>query len=52
MIRYAVIWDDQLLLQFQEYWLAGDSRTRCILTEVANWADRELATKERARSLG
>jgi hypothetical protein len=45
MSRYTVVWDVDVESHFLEAWVAGDSHARSILTEVANWIDRELATE-------
>jgi len=43
MTRYTVLWDADIEVQFVSAWLAGDSRTRATLTEIANWVDKNLA---------
>ena len=44
MIRYTVVWDADVESKLLEAWLAGDSRSRSILTEIADWIDTQLAT--------
>jgi hypothetical protein len=43
MTRYTVVWDDEVYVPFLNAWLAGDTQTRRILTDVANWVDTHLA---------
>jgi hypothetical protein len=43
MIRYTVVWDLELQERLAEAWLAADSEVRKILTETANWIDKNLA---------
>lgn len=42
-MRYTVVWDAEVESQFISGWLAGDSQMRTILTEIANWVDKNLA---------
>ncbi len=43
MTRFTVVWDPDFQASFINAWLASDSRTRTILTEIANWMDKYLA---------
>jgi hypothetical protein len=43
MIRFTVVWDPDVQLAFTNAWLASDSKTRRILTDIANWMDTYLA---------
>jgi hypothetical protein len=43
MIRYTVVWDADVEAPFIDAWLASDSLTRAMLTEIANWVDQNLA---------
>ncbi len=43
MTRYTVVWDDDAETAFLNAWIAGDSRTRAILTDISNWIDTNLA---------
>ena len=43
MTRYTVLWDQDVESQFIRAWVASDSSTRGVLTEVANWVDSSLA---------
>ena len=43
MTRYTVLWNRDVESQFISAWVAGDSRIRAILTEIANWVDKNLA---------
>jgi hypothetical protein len=43
MTRYTVIWDEDVETDFINYWMAGDTVTRMLLTEAANWIDCNLA---------
>lgn len=43
MTRYTVVWDDDVENAFFNSWLASDSATRVVLTDVANWIDTNLA---------
>ncbi len=42
MTRYTVVWDSQLENQFTSLWVASDSVTRELLSEIANWVDFNL----------
>jgi hypothetical protein len=42
MTRYTVVWDSGVEVAFVEAWIEGDSQLRAALSEVANWADRNL----------
>jgi hypothetical protein len=37
--QYTVLWDEDLEAIFIDTWIASDSLTRAILTDVANWVD-------------
>jgi hypothetical protein len=37
--QYTVLWDEEL----EATWIASDSLTRAILTDVANWVDSTLS---------
>jgi hypothetical protein len=43
MTRYTVVWDPDVEVPFVNAWIAGSTRTRSILSEVANWLDTNLA---------
>jgi hypothetical protein len=43
MPRCSVVWDPEVETPFINYWVAGDSQARAILTEIANWVDANLA---------
>jgi hypothetical protein len=43
MTRYTVVWDADVETPFMNAWIAGDSRTRAVLTEIADWVDKQLA---------
>ena len=43
MTRYTVVWDRDVEVPFMNAWIAGNSQTRAILSEVANWVDKNLA---------
>jgi hypothetical protein len=43
MTRYTVVWDPELQDRLTEAWLASDSEVRKVLTEAANWIDKNLA---------
>ena len=43
MTRFTVVWDADVQTSFINAWLASDSHTRAILTEIANWIDAYLA---------
>ena len=43
MTRYTVLWDEDVQSQYIQAWVAGDSDTREVLTEIANWVDKNLA---------
>jgi hypothetical protein len=51
MTRYTVVWDEQVESQFLRAWLRGDSHLRSILTDIANWIDRELAVDPEQKGL-
>ena len=42
-MRYTIVWDPTVESHFLEAWLASDSETREILTQVASWIDTTLA---------
>jgi len=42
MTRYTVVWNSDFEAQYTDAWTKSDSETREILTELANWVDREL----------
>ena len=44
MTRYTVVWDATVEATFTEYWIAGDSHARAMLSEIGNWVDSNLAT--------
>ena len=43
MTRFTVLWDAEVESRFIDLWLASDSHTRTILTDIANWVDDNLA---------
>lgn len=43
MTRYTVVWDRDVEVSFMNAWIAGNSQTRAVLSEVANWLDANLA---------
>lgn len=43
MTRYTVVWDAQVESHFIDAWIACDSQSRAVLTEIANWVDGNLA---------
>ena len=43
MTRYTVLWDENVQSQYIQAWSAGDSDSREVLTEIANWVDKNLA---------
>jgi hypothetical protein len=43
MTRYTVAWSPDLEATYLEAWLASDTETRAILTDIANCLDQELA---------
>jgi hypothetical protein len=43
MTRYTVVWDADVESQFVSAWISGDTRTRSILTEIANSVDNSLS---------
>ena len=43
MASYTVIWDRTLEANYIDAWTKSDSKTREILTWIANWDDHELA---------
>ena len=43
MARYTVVWDPSVEAPFINYWVAGDSQMRALLTEIANWVDANLS---------
>ncbi|MEX0613296.1 MAG: hypothetical protein WD738_02495 [Pirellulales bacterium] len=43
MTRYTVVWDADVEVSFINAWIAGDSRSREILIEIANCVDTILA---------
>jgi hypothetical protein len=42
MTVYTVVWDPDLESDFIDRWINSDSRTRSLLTDVANWIDVTL----------
>jgi hypothetical protein len=42
MTHFTVVWDPDVELAFVEAWIDGDSQLRALLSEIANWADRNL----------
>ncbi|MCH8839580.1 MAG: hypothetical protein IH831_02670 [Planctomycetes bacterium] len=42
MTRYTVLWDEDVQSQYIQAWIAGDFVTREVLTEIANWVDKNL----------
>jgi len=42
MTLYTVVWDLELEATYLETWLASNSEKRAVLSECANWLDREL----------
>jgi hypothetical protein len=42
MSIYTVLWDPDLESAFIDAWIKSDSRTRALLTDVANWIDANL----------
>lgn len=42
MPSFTVVWDAELESSYIEAWLFCDSDGRAILSEIANWLDREL----------
>ena len=43
MTRYTVVWDVDVEAPFMNFWIASDSHMRAILTEIANWIDKNLS---------
>jgi hypothetical protein len=43
MKRFTVVWDEDVEAGFINRWIAGDERMRAILSEIANWVDKNLA---------
>jgi hypothetical protein len=43
MTHYTVAWDKEVENTYLRAWLASRSQTRRVLTQVADWIDRELA---------
>jgi hypothetical protein len=50
MTQYTVVWDSDVEVAFIEEWIDGDSQLRALLSEIANWADRNL--KDSPETLG
>jgi|GEM_PF-3680905 len=42
MTRYTVLWDEDVQSHYIQAWSAGDSDTREVLTEIADWVDKNL----------
>jgi hypothetical protein len=42
MASFTVVWDAELESSYIEAWLFSNSASRAILSEAANWLDREL----------
>ena len=54
MTRFTVVWDSDLENALANTWMAGDSKLRLALTEVADWIDSNLVedhTSKVSRSL-
>lgn len=51
MTRYTVVWDKDVERSFTELWVDSDSAVRAILTEAADWVDRNLATAPESKGL-
>ena len=43
MTRYKVMWANDVEEPFINYWIKGNSQTRAVLTEIANWIDTALS---------
>ncbi len=43
MTRFTVVWDKDVEASFVSHWLAGSPQLRTILTDIANWVDKNLA---------
>lgn len=43
MTRYKVMWSNDVEEPFINYWIKGNSQTRAVLTEIANWVDTTLS---------
>jgi hypothetical protein len=43
MIKFTVTWDDEVERPLIDAWIGGNSQTRSILTEIADWVDTALS---------
>ena len=43
MTRFTVVWDSEVESHFIDTWVAGDTATRAVLTDVANLVDASLS---------
>jgi hypothetical protein len=48
-MRYTVVWDQDVEAAYIDRWLASDSGTRSLLSDAANWVDRNLAEEPEAK---
>lgn len=51
MIRYTVVWDNDVESAFAEEWLKGDSSRRSLLTEFADKVDSLLSADPESKGM-
>jgi hypothetical protein len=51
MTKYTVLWDADLERDFIDSWARSDSRTRAVLTEIANRVDALLSVSPQSKGI-